>query len=275
MGSCPLSFWGRPGTRKPNLPEHFRVTEKHASEFAGANPKSVFQIGGAGTVGTGSIRGMPYLANLREEGLSIWPFHEFRTPLVIEIYPRLLTGAVRRADPYTRASYLAESCPEIDEVFARKAASCEDAFDAAVSAITMSCHSDDISALSACREDPDSMEGKIWWPRESRETTDSSRYGAEGKGNCPFCDIAGRSVLAESKYAVAVADGYPVSDGHTLVILKDHAATLFTQSAEVQADVWRLVAMVTEDLVSYFCNLNLRIAPNYMLNVILPFYTPL
>ena len=173
LGSCSHPFWGRPGTRKPNLPEHFRVTEKHASEFAGANPKSIFQIGGAGTVGTGSIRGMPYLANLREEGFSIWPFHEFRTPLVIEIYPRLLTGAVRKADHYARAAYLAESCLEIDEEFARKAASCEDAFDAAVSAMTMSCHSDDISALSACQEGPNSMEGRIWWPRESRETADS------------------------------------------------------------------------------------------------------
>ena len=250
LGGCPHPFWGRAGTRKPKLSEHFRVTEKHASEFTGANPKSVFQIGGAGTVGTGSIRGMPYLGNLREEGFSIWPFHEFRTPLVIEIYPRLLTGPVRKADRYARAAYLAERYPEIDEAFARKAASCEDAFDAAVSAVVMSCHLSEISAITASRDDPYTMEGRIWWPRETRETSDRSRYGTDERGKCPFCDMAGKSVLAESQYAVAIADGYPVSDGHTLVILKDHAATLFAQSPEVQADVWRLVAKVTDDLQS-------------------------
>ena len=252
LGSCPEPFWGKPGKRKPNLPEHFRVTEQQASEPTGSNPKSVFQIGGAGAVGTGSIRGMPYLAKLRGNGFSIWPFHEFQTPLAIEIYPRLLTGPVMKADAYERAAYLAERCPEIDDELELKAASSEDAFDAAVSAVVMSRHLSEISALTASRDGTCLLEGSIWWPRAIREANDSSWHGAVRQANCPFCEVAEKSVLAESQYAVAIADGYPVSRGHTLVILKDHAETLFAQSPEVQADVWRLVARVKDDLQSRF-----------------------
>ena len=43
----PGPFWGKPGRGKPELPEHFRRTEQHASA-KGSIPKSVFQIGGGG-----------------------------------------------------------------------------------------------------------------------------------------------------------------------------------------------------------------------------------
>ena len=116
----------------------------------------------------------------------------------------------------------------------------------------MSRHLSEISALTASRDGTYLLEGSIWWPRSIREATDSSRHGAVRQANCPFCEVAEKSVLAESQYAVAIADGYPVSPGHSLVIPKDHAATLFARSPEVQADVWRLVANVKEDLQSRF-----------------------
>ena len=252
LRSCECPFWGKPGAKKPILPEHFRVTEKEASEVKGANPKSVFQIGGGGAVGTGSIRGIPHLATLREKGFSIWPFHEVQNPLAIEIYPRLLTGSVNKADFDEREAYLAEHCPEIDDTFACKAASSEDAFDAAVSAVVMSRHLDELSTLIKSREDTDLIEGRIWWPRETREAVTSSRHGADRQADCPFCDIPGESVVAESRHALAVRDGYPVSRGHTLVIPKAHAEKLFAQSAEIQSDIWRLVAKVRNELQSRY-----------------------
>jgi hypothetical protein len=74
-------FWR---TRKPPEPVAFRRTELEC----GGAPKSVFQLVGAGQVGTGSLRGMPFLPRLRER-FSIWPFDEPRLPLLVEIYPRL------------------------------------------------------------------------------------------------------------------------------------------------------------------------------------------
>ena len=72
----------------------------------GQSPKSVFQIGGAGAVGTGSIRGMPILQTLREAGFSIWPFDPPGWPTVVEIYPRALTGAVNKSSRDARQTYL-------------------------------------------------------------------------------------------------------------------------------------------------------------------------
>ena len=250
LRGCPDPFWGRPGRGKPNLPEHFRHTERRASESKGSMPKSVFQIGGAGAVGTGSIRGMPHLATLRTAGFSIWPFHETQAPLVIEIYPRLLTGPVRKSAHAARKAYLAQGFPEIVDALPDKAASSEDAFDAAVSAVIMSRHLDEISALTAPRDPTELIEGRIWWPQEIREAAARSPRSTDPQADCPFCDMPQESVVAESRYALVIRDRYPVSSGHTLVIPKAHAETLFAQSAEIQADIWRLVARVRDELQS-------------------------
>jgi hypothetical protein len=63
--------------------------------------KSIFQIGGAGAVGTGSVRGMPHLLTLAKNGFGIWPFSE-GWPRVVEIYPRALTGPLNKGHERTR-----------------------------------------------------------------------------------------------------------------------------------------------------------------------------
>ena len=169
LRDCPHPFWGRPGKPKPDMVKHFRLTEQSVPRTKGVSPKSVFQIGGAGAVGTGSIRGMPHLATLREAGFSIWPFHGVKTPLVIEIYPRLLTGPVNKSDFDTRQMYVTEGCCEIDYKLTCKAVSSEDAFDTAVSAVVMSRHLDEIATLTEARDSTERIEGRIWWPEENRE----------------------------------------------------------------------------------------------------------
>src|SRR5207249_2347049 len=99
--------------------------------------KSVFQIAGAGAVGTGSLRGMPALLDLRAAGFAIWPFDPPRLPMAVEIYPRWLTGRVNKSSPIARALYLATRFGEENRALLRTAASSEDAFDAAVSALRM------------------------------------------------------------------------------------------------------------------------------------------
>jgi hypothetical protein len=61
-GAAP--FW-RGTTKRPQHPgDALRRTERAIS----GSPRSIFQIGGAGAVGTGSIRGMPVLHELAEAG---------------------------------------------------------------------------------------------------------------------------------------------------------------------------------------------------------------
>src|SRR5947207_2673911 len=82
--------------RRPTLEEHLRRTDRDVPGIGGIRPKSVFQIGGAGAVGTGSIRGMSLLKRLSDAGFAVWPFDSAQFPLVVEIYPRLLTGSVKK-----------------------------------------------------------------------------------------------------------------------------------------------------------------------------------
>jgi hypothetical protein len=128
-------------------------------------PKSIFQIGGAGAVGTGSLRGMPALQRLHTAGARIWPFSHNGAPVVVEIYPRLLTGPVRKSSPTARADLLASRYPALDDNQRRLAASSEDAFDAAVSALVMVEHVGDLAALPEHPEPIVGLEGCIWHPR--------------------------------------------------------------------------------------------------------------
>ena len=103
-------------------------------------PKSVFQLGGAGQVGTASLRGIPYLLRLQDT-FAIWPFDEPLLPLVVEIYPRLH----RRLAP-----------PDAPNEHAR---------DAAASALAMAAWSGNWERLR--RDERYLLEGQIWWPAAS------------------------------------------------------------------------------------------------------------
>ncbi len=151
LRDCDPPFWGRPGRRRP-AGEQLRRAE------LGTGAKSMFQIGGAGTVGTGSVRGMPYLLRLADAGFSIWPFEDHGGPVAIEIYPRTFARGVRKRRMDERRAHLERSG---DSPLLTRAAVSEDAFDAAVSAIAMS--QADFSRLEF---DPAELEGAIWAPPE-------------------------------------------------------------------------------------------------------------
>lgn len=163
LATCPPPFWGRPGRGRPDVDGLLRRTELEAGRVPGARPKSVFQIGGAGAVGTASLRGMPYLTTLAGAGFSIWPFDPPAWPLVVEIYPRLLLGKVRKSDPGERTEYLERSWPGLEEDLAARAAGSEHALDAAVSARVMARHLDPRS-LPRTTDPVVGREGWIWWP---------------------------------------------------------------------------------------------------------------
>jgi hypothetical protein len=169
---CEPPFWGRPGRPRPrDGTEQYRRTDKEAARGAagrpGFKPKSVFQIGGAGAVGTGSLRGIPFLAQLERAGFVIWPWKAEGWPRVVEIYPRLLTGKVRKSDRAARKAYLDEHF-DLDPVLHERAVRSEDAFDAAVSVLRMAEHSDALLALPATGDEDYLYEGRIWWPGSGR-----------------------------------------------------------------------------------------------------------
>lgn len=163
LSECNDPFWGKPGRKKCLSGEAFRRTELDiAYNGVGAKPKSVFQIGGAGAVGTGSIRGMPILKRLHDSGFSIWPFDPPAWPLVVEIYPRLFTGPVKKSCKASRESYLTTFMPTLSQEFYDVASSNEDAFDAAISALVMAARGKEFELLQQGKEAWELIEGRIW-----------------------------------------------------------------------------------------------------------------
>jgi hypothetical protein len=144
---------------------------------AGIAPKSVFQIGGAGAVGAGSIRGMPLLCQLHLAGAMVWPFTDRGHPRVVEIYPRLLTGPVRKSDPVARRALLKTRYPRLASEYVDLAAMSDDAFDAAVSALVMVEHVEDLASLPVECDQKVRLEGRIWHPGWR---DDANYHGCEG-----------------------------------------------------------------------------------------------
>ncbi len=171
LRACRPPFWGRPGMRRPVMSAEFRHADRAVPKTGGVQPKSVFQIGGAGSVGTGSLRGMPSLRRLRDAGLSIWPFDPPGWPRVVEIYPRLLTGIVVKSDPVARAAHLTEHQPDLPAGLRRLAAADDSAFDAGLSALVMAEHLDDLATLPELAAPQLVLEGVIWHPRWREDPT--------------------------------------------------------------------------------------------------------
>src|SRR5579864_574690 len=127
LTTCEPPFWGRPGKPCPmQTRPRLRCTDASVPRTNGIAPKSVFQVGGAGAVGTGSLRGMPTLSALHNAGARIWPFTDHGWPLVLEIYPRLFTGPVRKSDATARAALLATRYPTLNNEMRRAAIDSED-----------------------------------------------------------------------------------------------------------------------------------------------------
>jgi hypothetical protein len=187
-------FWGAPHKRPaqfsgPGLRRMMRTTDwdnkiaqgqvggdaARAAKMFGITPKSPFQIGGSGSVGTGSLRAMPFLLRLHEAGFRAWPFESAGTdvrpaPLLVEIYTRLLTGPVAKSNAAARAAYLTARRKN-DALYARlprvvlqNALGSEDAFDALVSTLEMVRYLPEFAALRATRDPILKLEGETWRP---------------------------------------------------------------------------------------------------------------
>ena len=164
----PYPFWGGGGTTKPPMREghtEYRETEEDLRS-QGYPPQSTFKLGLPGSVGTGTVRGLSALTRLQDAGAAIWPFDVPGLPMVVEIYPRLLTGEVVKSSHKARIDYLARRYRALDLQSrpARNMVVSDDAFDAGVSALVMSAHAGDFAMLERATEPPKSLEGEIWSP---------------------------------------------------------------------------------------------------------------
>jgi len=185
-------FWGKPHKKPPQfcgpgMPRMMRLTDMENKIVAGMNearaalvrgiaPKSPFQIGGSGSVGTGTLRAIPFLLRLHEAGFRIWPFenaalnNKTPQPLVIEMYARLLTGAVKKSSAEARHAYLRAKTrgdifyATLKRATLAKAIASEDAFDALISVMEMARHAETFPRLKLTKDPIRALEGITWVP---------------------------------------------------------------------------------------------------------------
>ena len=167
LATCSDPFWGRPATRCPSnhrAPDWLGYRGAERLGDRGRQPSSPFQIGGAGAVGTGSLRGIPWLLTLREAGFAVWPFHASAFPMVMEIYPRTFTGPVHKSSREAREAYVQINLAkeELSAAALEMAIGSEDAFDALCSAIGMARQHEAFSQLRQTTGKVTLLEGAIF-----------------------------------------------------------------------------------------------------------------
>jgi hypothetical protein len=203
MNSPEWPFWTSSEAHARLRPEQmFRRTELEV-RAPGTQPKSVFQLIGAGQVGRGSLYGMQALHQLTDAGFRIWPFDPSEVPMAVELFPRVLTGPVRKNSLGERERYLRTVPMPTD--FRQRGAVSEDAFDAAVSAVVMADRMDELRALPAAPGYE--LEGKIWQPRTSADLTPGDRQptGAYGELRTAVAAVL-QEAAARGESAAAQAD---------------------------------------------------------------------
>ena len=66
---------------------------------------------------------------------------------------------------------------------------------------------------------------------------------------CPFCTLDPNRIFISNGHAVAIRDGFPISEGHTLIIPKRHIPSMFEATAEEQAALFNLLGLARKQLL--------------------------
>ena len=66
--------------------------------------------------------------------------------------------------------------------------------------------------------------------------------------SCPFCTLDPSRIILSNDHAIAIRDGFPVSEGHTLIIPKSHITSLFEATTEEQAALLDLLGLARKQL---------------------------
>ena len=165
----PYPFWGGGKSTKPAMKAshtEYRETDEEYRSL-GYPAQSTFKLNLPGAVGTGTVRGLPFLLMLQDSGAAIWPFEKPGRSTVVEIYPRLLYGNnVKKAERQSRSVYLSRCFGNLNSSDSQKMKESDDAFDAGISALVMSANADTFAQLEPATG-AKKLEGEIWAPERT------------------------------------------------------------------------------------------------------------
>lgn len=67
--------------------------------------------------------------------------------------------------------------------------------------------------------------------------------------DCLFCEIPAERVISQNAYAYAIFDNFPVTNGHTLIIVKRHVPDYFSLSPEEVTACHELMILARGDIL--------------------------
>ncbi|MEA3363246.1 MAG: HIT family protein [Thermodesulfobacteriota bacterium] len=70
--------------------------------------------------------------------------------------------------------------------------------------------------------------------------------------DCSFCQLDPSKHLFSNDLAIVIADGFPVSRGHSLLIPRRHFPSLFEASEEERAALWKLLDQTRDYLMTQY-----------------------
>jgi diadenosine tetraphosphate (Ap4A) HIT family hydrolase len=80
--------------------------------------------------------------------------------------------------------------------------------------------------------------------------------------DCPFCHLEPGRVLYENDLAIAIADAFPVSQGHTLVLSRRHVSDFFELSEAEMAALMELLFRMQRRLATELCPSGFNVGAN-------------
>ena len=74
--------------------------------------------------------------------------------------------------------------------------------------------------------------------------------------DCPFCEITNNTnhprIEIENQHAFAILDGFPITEGHTLIIPKRHVGSFFDITPAEHKSLFQLIEKIKPELDKQF-----------------------
>jgi len=70
--------------------------------------------------------------------------------------------------------------------------------------------------------------------------------------DCPFCHLDDDQILFQNELVMTFRDGYPISDGHTLIIPKRHIPSLFEATVDEQQALLQALHAARRELMQQY-----------------------
>ena len=105
-------------------------------------------------------------------------------------------------------------------------------------------------------DDPSNLQALCYRCNAQKRDRDDTNFTAvresymDRESDCPFCNLSSNRIISENELTVAIRDGYPVTDGHTLIIPRRHVSDYFELYQPERNAIEQLVHDCRESLIA-------------------------